>query len=169
MKIIIYGLWIILLGGCALQTTPQQMSQPEQTVVKSSPNDHLVYEQTVPAASQTINGMIRGVIAQQEYQQEANVWRYAVKAIDVANDKLDVATFIHTKSIHDVGDLVYVIIKEGRLQEIYLIKKQYQKTDVVPLHVEKAPKVVQKKVAKRTKARKTPWIDVPKEEKILLD
>ena len=166
IKIVIYAFIGLSLGGCVVQQTPQAaMSQ-------KSVEHTQVFTQKEPAQNASmsaLNGMIRGVIMEQIFDGDKQVWIHEIKAVDAANDKLQSATFVHDKRVHDKGDLVYAIFKEGKLHEIYLIKAAYHRSPLQPVVVKKPSVTLEKKVQKRTKSRQTPWISVPKEESISLE
>lgn len=157
----------ILIGsifvGCS--TT----NQSSITYEKYKPNKevkplHVKKTKAIKVSDSTISGTIKGNITKLKYTKKA--WHYRVESTDTSNNKLSLADFSHTKKVASDGDLVYAIIKDGKLKEIFLIKKaNYKKKKIKQKHTK--PKKSEVKTYKRTKKRQV--LGVPSSEKISLD
>ena len=110
------------------------------------------------------SGSIKGSITELTFSE--GFWNYEVKSTDTTNQKLSMAKFSHVKKVAKKGDFVYVIIENGKLKEIYLIKKANYKTRTVKKN-HKKKKQHKPNTFKRTK--KYQVIGVPTVESILLD
>ena len=111
-----------------------------------------------------ISGFIKGHITSLKHNK--GIWIYKIKSIDVSNKKLPMVKFSDTKKLAKKGDLVYAIIKNGKLKELFLIGKG----DLKVKKLEKMYKKIEKnksKTYKRTKKRQI--LGVPSSEKIDLD
>ncbi len=140
----------------SVQQTPKsipkaQKEQKEQKV--------FAYEEAMPTT-----GSIKGNVTELVFSE--GLWHYEIKSRDTSNQKLSMAKFTHTKKVAKQGDFVYAIIKNGRLKEIYLIKKaNYRAKPVKKTH--KKIKQHKPKAHKRTKKQQV--LDVPTVESISLD
>lgn len=117
---------------------------------------------------------IKGEMVMRNYNPMSKLWEYKVEAIDTANGKLSSAKFSSPKRIMYLGDIVYCIINDGKLQEIFLIgkaqKRVYPKKQSIF-----TPKVVAKKQQEKKSIKsvgdgwKKQRIELPKVETIDLD
>jgi len=163
LKIIISFIISMLFAGC-LAT-----NQTSVTYEKYKPNDqskilHVNKTKKLAINNKPVNGMIKGHITNLKYDNGA--WEYRIESIDLSNKKLPVAQFRHTKKLANEGDLVYVIIKNTRLQELLLIEKANYKRKMIRKKNKKIKKL-KIKTHKRTKQRQV--LGVPSAEEIKLD
>jgi len=92
-------------------------------------------------------------------------WLYEVQGIDTSNQKLSYARFYHYKKLADEGDLVYIILDNSRLQNLFFIKKankikkQNKKTKSKQIHHKKTTR-------KSNKRRKPTKIGLPTVEHV---
>lgn len=167
-KLFLYIFIPLFFQGC-LETTKTKPSYYEYNT-KTYIQKPYVMKKTKKikkSSLKIISGSIKGIIVELFYDGKTDLWVYAVKSINTTNGKLANARFTHDKSIAKKGDTVYVIIDKNKLKDLYFIKKaNYKKNTQKAYSFKKAKK---KKVYKRTKARKTPWIGVPLSESISLD
>ena len=114
-----------------------------------------------------MSGTIKGYISNLKHIN--NIWHYRVEGIDFSNHKLPLAEFTHTDRLAKKGDLVYVIIKDGKLKELFLIKKgNYKKKKIEKRYKKnKRYKKIEVKTHKRTKKRQL--LGIPTSEEISLD
>ena len=111
-----------------------------------------------------VSGSIKGNVTELTFSED--FWNYEVKSKDTSNQKLSMAKFTHVKKVAKKGDFVYVIMENGKLKEIYLIKKANYKSKTIK-KTHKKKKQYKPKTYKRTKKHQS--IGVPTEESILLD
>ncbi len=153
---VIMGFFVVFLFiGCSL-TKQSQVIYEEYISNKTMKQVKLKKDK-----NGLINGSIKGNVTELNHTQ--GLWNYEVKSNDTRNQKLSYANFTHTKKVAKKGDFVYAIIKNGKLKEIYLIKKaNYQRK--VNKKNKKRPKI---KVYKR--AEKHQVLSIPTVESISLD
>jgi hypothetical protein len=146
----------LVLCGCA-QTTYIPYEQP---IIQEIP-------QVKESLHVKTSGIIKGDIKSLYFDASQNLWFYEVVSVDTANGKLPYLKFSASKMIAKKGDKIYAVVKEEKLVEYFLIDAPNLLT--TPAREYQNEKVEQNKTHKRTKARKTPWIEVPKSESIDLD
>ena len=172
-----YFLMVLFLAGCSFSKPEVFYSEDLHVKEKSTAYQEKVglkdtNNNTKTIESKLVNGMIRGVIKNMSYVPAKGSWKFEVEAIDSSHGKLSKATFESTKGQYESGDLVYVVLKRGILQQMYLIQKRYHasKSETKVEYVKvKEKSLLSKKPKKRTKSRQTPWISIPDEETISLD
>ena len=143
----------------------------------STKQENIVYEEYKPSlhvtAKKTVkeknysDGIVKGHIAELVYKK--GLWSYVVHSTDTANKKLSIAKFTDRKKVAKKGDLVYAIIKNGKLKELFLLEKGNYKHKKTAKRIKKVKKTkkVKKKMYKQT--RKHHLIGVPTTESISLD
>jgi len=159
---VLIGFFIaFVFAGCATTSKSNVIYEeykPEKSV-KQVPSKQRTIRKELP-----VNGSIKGNVTKLTFSE--GIWNYEVKSSDTSNQKLSIAKFTHTKKVAKKGDYVYVIIKNGKLKESYLIKKANYKSKVVK-KVYKKKKQYKPKTYKRTKKHQI--IGTPTVESITLD
>jgi len=163
---VLIGFFIVfIISGC---TTSKQSSvvyeeyKPTQTQKPLHVKE--VTAKIVPKQIMPTSGSIKGSISKLIHSDGS--WNYEVKSTDTSNRKLSHAKFTHPKKLASKGDFVYAIINDGKLKEIYLIKKANYKSKAINKRYK--TKTVQKtKADKRTKKHQR--ISIPTVEAISLD
>ncbi len=103
---------------------------------------------------------IRGDIT--ELTLKDGFWHYRVRGRDVSNQKLSSARFTYVKKVGSIGDFVYALIKDGKAEEIYMVREaNYQHR-----HVKKSRKI--KKINKHKVGKRHQILAVPEVESISL-
>jgi hypothetical protein len=165
MKLVIYCLLGVFFIGCASTKTnkvvyeeykPQKITTPTQVYAEKKKKDIV---ENIP-----ISGMVKGKVV--KVVKINTLWKYEVKGEDISNHKLSYAKFTSSNIVAKKGDFVYAVIKDGILQEIYLIKKANFKTKET-IKIYKKKKIVKVKSVKRVKKHQI--IGVPTVESISLD
>jgi len=156
LKVLIVFFISLLFIGCSLtnQTNVTYEKYKPRKEVKNLPSNKVLKVLNKP-----INGVIKGNVVNIKYID--NAWIYYVKGTDLNNKKLSYAEFSHTKKVVNKGDLVYVVIKDGKLKEWFMVKRKSLNKNKV-----KIKNNVLKKY-KRTKKRQL--LSVPISESIDLD
>jgi len=108
-----------------------------------------------------ISGIIKGKIQKIFYDSSKALWHYEVKSADTSNGKLAFAKFTLEQNIAKIGDLIYVFIKNGKLEKFYLLKK----ASFIKKSKTKKRKII---IHKRSKHIKSP-INVPISEALSFD
>ncbi len=103
-------------------------------------------------------GSIKGVIRKIKFDKKKKAWLYEIQATDVSNGKLPYAKFYHYKKLANKGDLVYIILNNSHLQNLFFIKRT-NKIEKKVSYVKKIKKI--KKTHKKSKQRKVPDIGLP--------
>lgn len=156
---------IFFLGCSFTQEPPKQSIKTVQKPILTKPKlDNP--SQKKKQRSRAISGMLRGVITSQKFNKTKKLWVYSLKVIDIANDSLKEVEFLYKTRVLDNGDLVYVLFDDKNKEfakDIFLIKKEYVKIDK-----NRKESSNTNKFKKRTKARQTPWIGLPKVSTIKL-
>jgi hypothetical protein len=107
-------------------------------------------------------GSIKGVIQKLSFDKFKKSWLYEVRGIDISNDKLPYAKFYHHKKLANEGDLVYIILNNSQLQNLFFIKKANRIKKVkLAKHIR-----VKKFNHKEEKRRKKPKIALPTVEHV---
>ena len=163
IRVLIGFLIAFVFVGC---TTTNQQSvtyeeyKPQKSVKKTfSKQKKMIIKKEIPTS-----GSIKGHVTELTFSE--GFWNYEIKSKDTSNQKLSVAKFIHLKKVAKKGDFVYAIIKNGKLKEIYLIKKANYKSKTIKKTYKKK-RQYKPKTFKRTKKHQS--IGVPTVESILLD
>jgi len=169
MTKIILGFFIAFIFiGCT--TTGQnpvvyEQYQPKVVHVKkqknSTPIGKNIYRKRVKKIA---NGTIKGNITNLVYIGGA--WIYTIKGVDRSNAKLAYAEFQSRKKYANQGDLVYAIIQNGLVKEIFLVKKANYKKKIVKKTIFKKR---MRKIAIHKRTKKRQVLKVPTSEKINLD
>lgn len=158
----IIGLFVLsVFAGCT--STKQENVTYEEYI----PSLHVAKKKTVKVEKNYSDGIIKGHITKLVYKK--GLWNYEVRSNDTSNQKLSIAKFTDPKKVAKKGDLVYTIIKNGKLKELFLIEKgnyKHKKTAKKSRKVKKTKKV-KKKIYKKT--RKHHIIGLPTTESISLD
>lgn len=170
IKIFIIASILFLLQGCIVtDTTINQSSykveNPKHEVVQKSPlqlkQDHsFIASNAKPAYDRIYNGSIKGIINTIKYEKHKKTWLYEIKGVDTSNYKLPYARFFYKKKLARHGDLVYVILKNSKLQNLFFINKTNE-----PRYYERKNNTVDV-IHKRNKNRIVHWIALPKVEKV---
>lgn len=162
-RFFVFVIAIFFLSSCSFtQSTQKQSSQPIKKTIQEKPQTPKKRKKREKAVS----GMLRGVIISQTFDEQRKLWLYGLKVIDIANDSLKEVEFFYKNRVLDAGDLVYVLFggkNADTAKDIFLIKKEYRK-----IKKHKKLSSPSKKLKKRTKARQTPWIGLPKTNTIKL-
>lgn len=111
-----------------------------------------------------VSGSIKGNITKLIFKE--GLWHYEIKSKNTSNKKLAIAKFTSTKKLAKKEDFVYAIIENGKLKEMFLIKKANYKRKIVK-KTQKKKKKYKPKTYKRTK--KYQVLGVPTVESISLD
>ncbi|WP_024955306.1 hypothetical protein [Sulfurospirillum arcachonense] len=162
IRVIIYFIVVFILTGC-------MGTEPVVTYEKYENSNNISQEQTEAQKvyiGEKVTGVIKGRITQLAYNGSKNIWEYEAKSNDSSNHKLLNAHFTYNKKMAKRGDFVYAIIKNGKLEELFLIKKGNYKQKK-PRYVKKRKKVNSEIIHKRTKKRQI--LGVPTSESILLN
>ena len=141
-----------------------EVYKPEKSVNQVPSKQRKIKKVVTTGKEFPTNGNIKGNVTKLTFSE--GIWSYEVKSSDTSNQKLSIAKFTHTKRVARKGDYVYVIIKNDKLKESYLIKKANYKSEVVK-KVYKKKKQHKPKTYKRTKKHQI--VGVPTVESITLD
>ena len=68
-------------------------------------------------------GSIKGIIKSITHVRLQKNWKYEVEGIDTSYGKLPYAEFYHDKKLAKKGDLVYIILDNSNLKNLFFIKK----------------------------------------------
>lgn len=146
----------------------QKKSETEPSVYNK-----IVVKQTIKKQARKLssnyNGSIKGVITNLSYNKIKKLWLYEIEGRDTSNGKLPYAKFYHYKKLANLGDFVYVILRDSSLVELYFIKKANKIYKSKKNRKNIKIKGVKKVIHKRDMSRKTPNIAVPEEEYISFD
>lgn len=114
------------------------------------------------------NGIAKGYVKALYLEGEKSLWVYEVAGTDTSNGKLPFIRFFSDKKIANLNDRIYVVVKDERLVEYFVLNtsKVIKKAKVKEKIKEE---VMKESTHKRTKKRKTPWLEVPQSESISLD
>ncbi len=160
---------LFILQGCIAPSTTINKSTYKQQVSSKIPHVEKSIEQnythikTTKATNEiNYNGSIKGVVQSIKYDKVKKSWLYIVQGIDTSHAKLPYARFYHDKKLASKGDLVYIILRNSSLQNLFFIKKANKITQKI--------KTTKKKKIwhKRNKSRETPWIGLPSVEQVTL-
>ncbi|MCF6172372.1 MAG: hypothetical protein L3J44_01060 [Campylobacteraceae bacterium] len=110
-----------------------------------------------------LSGSIKGVIEKLKFDKNKKAWLYEVQAVNTSNGKLPFAKFYYYKKLANKGDLVYIILNNSQLQNLFFIKKVNRVRKKIS-HTKNSKKL--KKTHKRSKYRKVPNIALPAVEHI---
>lgn len=166
-KIIISTLVLsIFFLGCSFD---RKQKKPELAVQKQEATKAQKSAKTSTSRPKIISSMVRGIILSQTFNTKQKLWSYELKVVDLLTDAIKRINITYSKKLYRPGDLVYAVFdknNQNKITKIYLIEKNYEKVS----HLNIKKKRVSKKSAiiKHSKAKKTPWIGVPKEETIKL-
>ncbi len=169
---------LFLFQGCVVSNfTNGKKTEPFQTTIhvkqqvpieksekKGDSFINIKTTQTIkqPATS-TYTGSIKGIIKKLEYKKSKKTWLYEVKAVSVSNGKLPYARFYHYKKLANRGDLVYIILNNSRLQNLFFIKK----ANTIKKETSHKKRIKKpRQTSKQTKHRKVPDISLPTVEHI---
>ena len=146
------------------QYQPKVLHVKKQKTVTST--EQSVYAKRVykTRVKKALNGTIKGNITNLVYR--GGIWHYTVKGIDTSNNKLAYAEFKSRQKYANQRDLVYAIIKDGIVKEMFLVKKANYKKKIVKKNSLKK-EVKKRELHKRTKKRQV--LQVPTSERINLD
>lgn len=151
-------IFLFFLLGCSTTQTRHFTYKNINNSYSNGSSSKIIYNQEKTDKS----GVIKGTITSLKYNKTKGSWFYEVNSLDTSNGKLTYLQFFSKKKIANLGASIYAIVQDGRLVEHFLLKKAKV--------VKKNRKVKKlKKQYKRTKSRKTPWIEVPKSESIVLE
>ncbi len=162
MKYLLSIFFIVFFQGCALtslttsEATRAQETCPQTIHVNKNfqTNSTKVYTKkpNIAPRTSTYSGSIKGVIQKLSYDKLKKSWLYEVQGVDESNGKLPYAKFYHYKKLANRGDLVYIILNNSQLQNLFFIKKS---------NVITKPKKI-----KHLKRRKIPPISLPTVEHV---
>ncbi|MBE0492390.1 MAG: hypothetical protein IBX44_09055 [Sulfurospirillum sp.] len=162
MHFIAYLVLVLFFTACSQSVYVPLADTPLQQKTQQKTHNLPIFEKS---------GIIKGIIKVQKKDTKTGLWLHEVHANDTANGKLSFARFYDAKRVASVGEKIYAIIKEEKLQEFYLLARAKIITKE-PKKQEK-PKIAQEKKTqkpqKRTKAKKNPQFAVPQSEMITLD
>ncbi len=172
MKYILSAFFIVFFQGCALtslstsKTTQEQKTYPQTIHVNKDfqTNSTQVYtkKSNITPRTSMYSGSIKGVIQKLSYDKLKKSWLYEVRGIDESHDKLPYAKFYHYKKLANRGDLVYIILNNSQLQNLFFIKKANKITKSKRIKHLKIKKIRYKK----SKRRKIPQISLPTVEHV---
>lgn len=111
------------------------------------------------------SGVIKGLITEVYLDGMKALWVHEVRSKDTTNGKLEHIKFSHAKIVAKKGQGIYVVVKDEKLVEFYLLENP----NIIKSNPKKSKKQEVQKSKKRTKARKTPWLALPQSESIDLD
>lgn len=165
LKILIGFFIVFIVSGCTASKQSSVVYEEYKPVQIQKPlHVKEVAVKTAPKQVMPTSGIIKGSISKLMHSE--GLWSYEVKSKDTSNQKLSHAKFTHPKKLASKGDLVYAIINDGKLKEIYLIKKANYKSKVTKKRY-KTKTVKNTKTDKRTKKHQR--LSVPTVESISLD
>lgn len=155
-------LTLVLLNGCfdfmKTKKPPQKTQNPKklQSIQDFEKN----------TKNQTI--MIRGILVKEEYIAQEGRWHCQIQELDkTSNTKTPrIIKFYSNGHKFSVGDLVYAIIKNNHLKNMYIITKKYTKLKGTP---QKSYIVKTPNSKKRTKDKTNKNIKPPASELINLN
>jgi len=165
LRVFVGALLFLLFTGCSI-TDKRNVSYEvykHKKIQKPLPEQKKIVLET--KYKLPISGSIKGNITELSFSNE--IWSYVVKGSDTTNQKLSIAKFFHNERLAKKGDFIYAIIKNGKLKELFLLKKaNFKKSKKIKKNQKKS-----KKIKKRTykKSKKHQIIGVPTEESISLD
>lgn len=113
----------ILLSGCF------EFMQTKQPPKKTQNPKKLKSIQELENSKKTQTIMIRGILTKEEYVPEEGRWHCEIKELDKTKDtkKPKIISFYSNGHKFNVGDLVYAIIKNNHLKNMYIITRKYAK------------------------------------------
>ena len=166
MKYFILFLFVIVFQGCFSTTYTVNRSnyQSKTNYIKQQKTPHIqndssslydIEEQTVKNAKKSnkkiavYSGSIKGIVKSIVYDKSKKSWKYYIKGIDTSYGKLPYAKFYHDKKLAAKGDLVYVILDNSNLKNLFFIKK----ANIVPKKTK-----TYKKVTKRVNIEQKKYI-----------
>lgn len=161
LKSICYLLVIVFFVGCANNQKVIYKEYKKPTI-----------EQTQVSLKEEIkllNGVIKGSVEKVAF--DGSNWDYRLKGNDTSNGKLSKASFTCKEKFASLGDEVYVIIKNGKLSEYFMLNKANIKKANIP---KSKPFIKKKIIKKKTKSifkrtKKQQVLSVPSTESISLD
>lgn len=181
MKYFFIFLVIIVFQGCfhSVNTVNQSNYQGKVSYQKqektmpgknSSSGFYNIEVQTVKNAKKynkkigIYSGSIKGIIKSIKYVKSQKNWKYEVEGKDTSYGKLPYAEFYHDKKLAKKGDLVYIILDNSNLKNIFFIKKanRISKKNKTYKKVTQRIKTKQRKYLGRKKME----LDVPTVENI---
>ena len=164
---------VLFVVGCG-STQPDTVTYETYTPTKSETKAYVKSKKVAPKQQKIVvlpkktipkSGSIKGNITKLIYTN--GLWQYEVKGLDTSNNKLPYAKFTHKKKLAQSGDFVYAIVKDSKLQELFLIKRaNFKKKEIKK--IKKHKKVQKKRVKKSNRTRKKQIIGVPTTESISL-
>jgi hypothetical protein len=187
MKYLLSVFFIVFLQGCVslnfnvnkpnkkkekiypktINTNEIIQNKPDKKIQKKS--DFLNIKTTNLSNNQKkiiYSGSIKGIIQKLSYDKVKHSWLYEVQGIDTSNQKLPYARFYHYKKLANEGDLVYIILDNSNLKNLFFIKK----TNKIKKQSKKSikPKKIKHKriTHKLDKRRKTAGISLPTVEHV---
>ena len=163
IRLIIGCLLGVFFIGCTSTNTSMvtyEEYKPKKNIVQETKRDKIEIFSKVEKKETQISGSIKGSVI--TLKKSGNLWYYEIKSENTSNNKLSSVKFKNTKKVANKGDFVYAIIDNGRLKDIYLIKKANYKRKIV-----KNKKQHISKKYKRTKKQQV--LGVPTVESISLD
>jgi len=140
MKYFIPFLFVIIFQGCfsTIHTVNKSNYQSKTSHMKQQKTLHVqnkrssLYDIEVQTVKNVKNsnkkidvytGSIKGIVKSIIYDKSKKSWKYDIKGIDTSYGKLPYAKFYHDKKLADMGDLVYIILDNSNLKNIFFIKK----------------------------------------------
>ncbi|MDX1809553.1 MAG: hypothetical protein R3331_08445 [Sulfurospirillaceae bacterium] len=146
------------------KSTYNVQNQNEKTVqrsqVKVKQNYVHTYTNEKPKYENIYSGSIKGIVKVIKYERSKKSWLYEISGVDTSNFKLPFAKFYYKKKLANHGDLVYVILKNSKLKNLFFINKTNQAR-----YYERKNNTADI-VHKRNKSRIVHWISVPKVERV---
>ena len=181
MKYLLSIFFIVFFQGCAFtslstsEATRTQETYPQtihvnknfqtnsaQVYVKKSNGYIKQSKPNITPKTSIYSGSIKGVIQKLSYDKFKKSWLYEVQGVDESNGKLPYAKFYHYKKLANRGDLVYIILNNSQLQNLFFIKKGNKITKSKRIKHLKIKKISYKK----NKRRKIPQISLPAVEHV---
>lgn len=163
MKYFFLFLFIIIFQGCfsTINTLNKSNYQSKTGYIKQEKTLHIkntghglynIQAQTVKNSNKKnalYSGSIKGIIKSIIYDKSKKSWKYDVKGIDTSYGKLPYARFYHDKKLANKGDLVYIILDNSNLKNLFFIKK----ANIIPKKTK-----THRKLAKRVKLKKKKYV-----------
>jgi len=153
--------------GCATTETSDvtyEEYKPKKTITQQTKKEKKEILTEVQKKEMPSSGSIKGSVI--TLKKSGHLWYYVVEGKDTSHNKLSYAKFTNTKKVANKGDFVYAIIDNGRLKEIYLIKKANYKRKITKKAFKKKKQYISKK---HIRTKKQQVLGVPTVESISLD
>ncbi len=135
-KILISFFIILFLSSCAINSDhtvplPKIYQSHTKKVIKKKQKlskTGFIYNTKILQANQNIkilkfkgNGFIKGIIKYVYYSNRKKSWIYDILGTDLSNHKLKTALVYGEKDYARKGELVYAVIKDGKITSIFIL------------------------------------------------